>query len=248
MLEVRPKTNEVVVGPREALAIAELAGSRISWAGLPPADLVAAGTAGRSCSPFDCEVQVRAHGDPVPATARVDAGELVVTLREPLIGVAPGQSAVIYLGTRVLGQCTIDRTVSAVAVGRGVAGFAGRGARFGESLGDQRNLLRGSVGFRGIHRSFVRLEGPGSVARVEAVPSEVVVQGDEPPQGAWVVDVGEFPDGQRGVIFGALGFGDREHVQGVDAQEREFRGCGGAARSAARRKCRDASTGAPAEL
>ena len=116
VLEVRPKTNEVVVGPREALAVAELAGSRISWAGLPPADVVAAGTAGRSCSPFDCEVQVRAHGDPVPATARVDAGELVVTLREPLMGVAPGQSAVIYLGTRVLGQCTIDRTVSAVPV------------------------------------------------------------------------------------------------------------------------------------
>ena len=40
--------------------------------------------------------------------------ELVVTLREPLIGVAPGQTAVIYVGTRVLGQCTIDRTVSAV--------------------------------------------------------------------------------------------------------------------------------------
>jgi tRNA-uridine 2-sulfurtransferase len=105
VLEIRPKTNEVVVGPREALAIAELAGSRISWAGMPPAD---------PSIDFDCEVQVRAHGDPVPATARVVEGELVVTLREPLDGVAPGQSAVIYVGTRVLGQCTIDRTVSAV--------------------------------------------------------------------------------------------------------------------------------------
>ena len=116
VLEVRPKTNEVVVGPREALAIAELAGSRISWAGLPPADLAADSAGNVSCVPFDCEVQVRAHGDPVPAVARVDGGELVVTLREPLMGVAPGQSAVIYLGTRVLGQCTIDRTVSAVPV------------------------------------------------------------------------------------------------------------------------------------
>jgi tRNA-specific 2-thiouridylase len=113
VLEVRPKTNEVIVGPREALAIAELAGSRISWAGNPPADL-AAGLGGDECAPFDCEVQVRAHGDPVPATARVDGGELVVTLAEPLLGVAPGQSAVLYIGTRVLGQCTIDRTVSAV--------------------------------------------------------------------------------------------------------------------------------------
>jgi tRNA-specific 2-thiouridylase len=31
--------------------------------------------------------------------------------------VAPGQTAVIYVGTRVLGQCTIDRTVSAVPAG-----------------------------------------------------------------------------------------------------------------------------------
>jgi tRNA-specific 2-thiouridylase len=35
---------------------------------------------------------------------------------EPLTGVAPGQTAVVYVGTRVLGQCTIDRTVSAVPV------------------------------------------------------------------------------------------------------------------------------------
>jgi tRNA-specific 2-thiouridylase len=116
VLEVRPVSNEVVVGPREALAIAELAGRRITWAGMPPAGL-AADPAGRLQSPaFDCEVQVRAHGDPVPATARVVDGELVVTLNAPLDGVAPGQSAVIYLGTRVLGQCTIDRTVSAVPV------------------------------------------------------------------------------------------------------------------------------------
>jgi tRNA-specific 2-thiouridylase len=111
VLEVRPKTNEVVVGPREALAIAELAGSRFSWAGMPPAD---PGT------PFDCEVQVRAHGDPVPALCwlsspqGVSKPELRVQLRAPLDGVAPGQTAVIYIGTRVLGQCTIDRTVSAV--------------------------------------------------------------------------------------------------------------------------------------
>ncbi|MES1169077.1 MAG: aminomethyltransferase beta-barrel domain-containing protein, partial [Leifsonia sp.] len=65
---------------------------------------------------WSCEVQVRAHADPVPATAVVRDGELVIALDQPLIGVAPGQTAVIYVGTRVLGQCTIDRTVSAVPV------------------------------------------------------------------------------------------------------------------------------------
>ncbi|PZF57940.1 tRNA 2-thiouridine(34) synthase MnmA [Curtobacterium sp. MCBD17_034] len=110
VLEVRPKDNTVVVGPKEALAIAELAGARFTWAGAAPAD---------PTLPFDCEVQIRAHADPVPAVARVAATptggtELVVTPAEPIVGVAPGQTAVVYVGTRVLGQCTIDRTVSAV--------------------------------------------------------------------------------------------------------------------------------------
>src|ERR1700712_3364751 len=47
VLEVRPKDNVVVVGPKEALDIAEIAGSRFTWAGLPPLD---PGT------PFACEV------------------------------------------------------------------------------------------------------------------------------------------------------------------------------------------------
>jgi tRNA-specific 2-thiouridylase len=105
VLEIRPKDNTVVVGPREALDLAELAGSKISWAGLPPADPE---------TPFDCDVQIRAHADPVPAVAFVRDGELVIRPVNPLNGVSPGQSAVLYIGTRVLGQCTIDRTVSAV--------------------------------------------------------------------------------------------------------------------------------------
>jgi tRNA-specific 2-thiouridylase len=118
VLEVRPKTNEVIVGPKEALALSELAGSTMSFAG---ADPVASGLAedrsdesGFGCSEFACQVQVRAHADPVDAVARVEGGELIIRVREPLLGVAPGQSAVLYVGERVLGQCTIDRTVSAL--------------------------------------------------------------------------------------------------------------------------------------
>jgi len=108
VLEVRPKTNEVVVGPREALDLAEVAGSRFSWAGMPPKEI-----ANSKSQPLDCTIQIRAHADPVPATLRHDGGELVAVPDEPLSGVAPGQSCVIYLGTRVVGQFTIDRTVSA---------------------------------------------------------------------------------------------------------------------------------------
>ena len=112
VLEIRPKTNTVVVGPREALALSELAGSSFSWAGMPPAD---------PSIPFDCEVQIRAHADPVAAVAVITSdstgrSELVIRPTESIIGVSPGQTAVVYLGTRVLGQCTIARTVSAVPV------------------------------------------------------------------------------------------------------------------------------------
>ncbi|MDF1479624.1 tRNA 2-thiouridine(34) synthase MnmA [Leifsonia sp. H3M29-4] len=113
VLEVRPKQNAVVVGPREALAVGELAGSTFSWAGRAP---------DAATTPFDVEVQVRAHADPVPAIARLaphattGAPELVIRPAQPIEGVAPGQTAVIYDGTRVIGQCTIDRTVSAAPV------------------------------------------------------------------------------------------------------------------------------------
>ncbi|MGV8969699.1 MAG: tRNA 2-thiouridine(34) synthase MnmA [Microbacteriaceae bacterium] len=129
VLEVQPKTNTVIVGPKEALALARVSGAKFSWAGLGPvasgiaiADAAANAAAGvdGATEEFDCEVQIRAHADPVPAVARVavneDSGvlELVVTPNTPLIGVSPGQTAVVYVGTRVLGQCTIDTTVSAV--------------------------------------------------------------------------------------------------------------------------------------
>lgn len=122
VLEIRPKTNQVVVGPREALALAEIAGDKYSWAGLDP---LASGLISQPGESFECHVQVRAHSDPMPAVAQVTVAgvdadgnelvsELIVTPNEPLNGVSPGQTAVLYVGTRVLGQCTIARTVSAV--------------------------------------------------------------------------------------------------------------------------------------
>ncbi|POH65687.1 tRNA 2-thiouridine(34) synthase MnmA [Cryobacterium sp. TMN-39-2] len=121
VLEVRPVSNTVVVGPKEALAIKEIAGTKYTWAGLPPE---------HPEIEFACDVQIRAHADPEPAVAQVISvpadpsatppveahTELRILPTEPLTGVAPGQTAVVYVGTRVLGQCTIDRTVSAVPV------------------------------------------------------------------------------------------------------------------------------------
>lgn len=120
VLSIRPVSNQVVVGSKEQLAVSCIAGGRYSLTGEPGFDLT---------QPFACEVQIRAHADPVPAYARLVAidddertehhrteatHEIVVEVdrerAEPLLGVAPGQSAVLYSGTRVLGQFTIDRS------------------------------------------------------------------------------------------------------------------------------------------
>ncbi len=105
VLEVRPVTNTVVVGPKEALATAEISGTRLSWAGRAPHD-----------AEFACHVQIRAHADPVLAAAWLSDGTLRVRPETPFDGVAPGQTAVLYDGTRVIGQFTISQTVSAVPV------------------------------------------------------------------------------------------------------------------------------------
>ena len=59
--------------------------------------------------------QVRAHGAELPATAYPGVGPdgspaLEVVLDQPLRGVAPGQSVVLYAGTRVVGSATIRAT------------------------------------------------------------------------------------------------------------------------------------------
>ena len=42
--------------------------------------------------------------------ASVEDGRLVVDLDDPVRGVAPGQSVVLYEGTRVVGSATIGET------------------------------------------------------------------------------------------------------------------------------------------
>jgi tRNA-uridine 2-sulfurtransferase len=106
VLEIRPKENKVVVGPEALLAVDQMRGIKVSWAGLPIAEVEAR-------TEFGCMVQVRAHGDPVPARGRIELDDdgrqqLLVTLVDPMRGVAPGQTMVLYQGSRVLGQATID--------------------------------------------------------------------------------------------------------------------------------------------
>lgn len=129
VLEIRPKTNEVIVGSKELLAVEEIRGIHPTWAGESVEEfaqfLAEPAQQGARSNPIDITAQVRAHADPVLSQAYLewveddeanDTGalrlEVVVRLKEGLRGVAPGQTLVIYQGTRVLGQATINRAYS----------------------------------------------------------------------------------------------------------------------------------------
>ena len=104
VLDVSPVTRTVTVGPADHLDVRALVGERAVWSG-PRPDV-----------PTECLAQVRAHGDPVPATARCDGAAVVVDLHQPLRGVAPGQAVVLYDGPAVIGSATIAATTRAAAV------------------------------------------------------------------------------------------------------------------------------------
>ncbi len=101
VLDIEPVSGTVTVGPREALSVHHVSGIRPRWCGTPPA------------ASLEGTVQLRAHGEEHRATVRL-AGHgdeaVEIELHEPAAGIAPGQSAVIYDGTRVVGSCTIAST------------------------------------------------------------------------------------------------------------------------------------------
>lgn len=94
------ETNRVHVGPVEALDVRRIIGADTVWLA-PDIDPV---------EPLRAGVQVRAHGREIAATVRREDDRLVMDLDEPLRGLAAGQSAVVYSGSRVLGQATVEET------------------------------------------------------------------------------------------------------------------------------------------
>jgi tRNA-specific 2-thiouridylase len=55
-------------------------------------------------------VQLRAHGAEHRAVVAVTGDRVDIELLEPASGIAPGQAAVVYDGTRVVGSATIEMT------------------------------------------------------------------------------------------------------------------------------------------
>jgi tRNA-specific 2-thiouridylase len=101
VVEIEASTNTVVIGTSDLLGVDAFVGEHARWCGPAPEGAVALGA------------QLRAHGEELAATAQADGDQVQVRLAEPVRGVAPGQSVVLYDGTRVVGSATIRRAFRA---------------------------------------------------------------------------------------------------------------------------------------
>ena len=96
VLGTRPETNTVVVGARRQLEVGGLIGERVHWIGTAPE------------GPIEATVKIRSRHSGAGCHIRPLPGDRVeVEFATPQIGITPGQAAVFYHRTRVLGGCWI---------------------------------------------------------------------------------------------------------------------------------------------
>lgn len=97
VLAIEPGENQVVVGEERELLAPGLTGERLHWIGPSPQGEV------------EATVKIRSRHPGVAARIRPrDEGRVEVLFAESQRGVTPGQAAVFYRGTRVLGGCWIQ--------------------------------------------------------------------------------------------------------------------------------------------
>jgi tRNA-uridine 2-sulfurtransferase len=87
VLKIDAPANKLVVGRREELGALEVDLRDVTFID------------GSAAEPIECEARLRYHAAPIAAV--YESGRL--TLAEPFLGAAPGQAAVLYSGSRVLG-------------------------------------------------------------------------------------------------------------------------------------------------
>jgi tRNA-specific 2-thiouridylase len=94
VLRVEPGSNRLVVGRSSEQGVSTVRLESVSFVdGSEPVE------------PLACEARLRYRARPVPATF----ADGLLSLTEPVVGAAPGQAAVLYAGTRVLGGGIIRR-------------------------------------------------------------------------------------------------------------------------------------------
>ena len=105
VLEVIPATREVVVGDESDLLAEGLSASGVNWLIDAPE------------FPQDCHVKIRYRHAGCPATVSTVSGDPTVAsvrFQVPQTAVTPGQAAVFYSGSRVLGGGWIDRAITSI--------------------------------------------------------------------------------------------------------------------------------------
>ncbi|PZS38064.1 MAG: tRNA 2-thiouridine(34) synthase MnmA [Pseudonocardiales bacterium] len=102
VLGLEPATGRVRLGSAQHLDVGVIEAHRPVW------------PSGAPDGPLECIAQVRAHGGCASAVAEAVSDGVLVQLREPLRGVAPGQAVALYRpdpgGDVVVGSATITAT------------------------------------------------------------------------------------------------------------------------------------------
>ncbi len=89
VVEIRPATNEIVVGKKEALECHKVVLENINMFD--------------DRTDFECEVKLRYRTTAVKCHVVIEQGLATVELSEPVMGVASGQAGVFYEGEKLLG-------------------------------------------------------------------------------------------------------------------------------------------------
>jgi tRNA-specific 2-thiouridylase len=100
VLQIEPEQNRVVVGEEHDLMAPGLRGERLHWIGPAPA---------MEGGEVEATVKIRSRHPGVAARIRpLGEGRVEIDFAHPQRGITPGQAAVFYRGTRVLGGCWIE--------------------------------------------------------------------------------------------------------------------------------------------
>ena len=94
VLEILPKTNQIVVGKRE-----ELECNHVTIGNINMFD---------DRTSFDTTVKLRYRSKAVPCHVEIEGDKGTIELKEPVLGVAKGQAAVFYDGDRLIGGGWIE--------------------------------------------------------------------------------------------------------------------------------------------
>jgi tRNA-specific 2-thiouridylase len=89
VVEIKPETNQIVVGKREDLECHRVELERVNMFD--------------TRREFECDVKLRYRTTAVRCRVKIDGDHAVVELHEPVLGVASGQAGVFYEGEKLLG-------------------------------------------------------------------------------------------------------------------------------------------------